>query len=59
VPDVQAAIDRGWVPSYWNDDVEVPDPVCALCAEAKLQFNEEYGDYELKGVCDVPFVVEA
>lgn len=35
VADVEAAIEAGWVPGYWDDatDEDVCEPVCPVCVE--------------------------
>ena len=35
-PNIEEAIDAGWVPTYWDGDNELDGPVCADCAEKHL-----------------------
>lgn len=46
VPNVDAAIDAGWVPSFWDGDIEIWTPVCAPCAAVHLRVAE-HGEMEL------------
>lgn len=50
VTPVEAAVDGGWVPSFWHNNVEyrrVGMGICPDCVTVHLKFNEEYGDFEL------------
>jgi hypothetical protein len=33
--DVDALIDEGWIPSYWDGDTEQDGPICPDCQETK------------------------
>jgi len=44
-----AMMDAGWIPAYWCGDMEVADEVCPACVKGRLDFSEEYGDYQLRG----------
>lgn len=46
VVDVETAIQAGWIPSFYDDQREVSEPVCPSCTSARLQFSED-GEYEL------------
>lgn len=45
--ETDAAVDAGWIPSFWHGDREVDGQVCPSCCKAHLRFNEEMGDYEV------------
>ena len=46
MPNVLEAVEDGWIPSYWDGDVEVCEPVCPHCVYWYLRFNEDSGYYE-------------
>ncbi|MGD9856113.1 MAG: hypothetical protein AB7U20_14305 [Planctomycetaceae bacterium] len=46
VPDPVAAMQAGWIPSYFDGDDEVSDPVCNRCVEVRLQQADD-GEFEL------------
>ena len=48
LPSMDAVIDAGWIPSYWEGDTETANPVCPDCASVHLQYNPTHGDYELR-----------
>ena len=46
VPDVEAAIAADWIPSFYDEDREIPEPVCPACTLAKLHLADD-GEFEL------------
>ena len=46
VTDTAAAIDADWVPSFYDGEREVSEPVCPACTSARLQLGED-GELEL------------
>ncbi len=46
VADLEAAIDADWIPSFYDGDREVCEPVCPSCTAGRLQFSDD-GEYEL------------
>lgn len=46
-PSTGAAIDAGWIPSFWNANGEQMSPACASCTSAFLEYKPDTGDYEL------------
>ncbi len=47
VNSTEEAIDQGWIPDYWEGDVNIDGPVCPGCAATMLRYNDEHGDYDL------------
>jgi len=41
--DVEAAIEAGWIPSFYEvgDEHETPDPVCPMCQEVFLEQDDD------------------
>ena len=58
VSDTNAAIDAGWIPSYWDGDGEVEGPFCDECVAKRLQLCEETGDHELSPNRLEPMTIE-
>lgn len=56
VADVDQAIDAGWIPDFWDGEDEVGEPVCPECCEAKLQYDEDTGDFEraTESIVEIP-----
>lgn len=50
IKDVEAAIDAGWMPSYWIDDVEFSRVVCDECIGHHIEFVEDVPVMKLTGV---------
>jgi len=50
MPDIESAIRAGWEPSFICSEVgdEYSAPVCNDCYIYYMQFNEEFGDFELR-----------
>jgi hypothetical protein len=46
VTDVETAVQADWIPSFYDGDHEVSEPVCPSCTSARLQFSDD-GEYEL------------
>jgi hypothetical protein len=46
VDDVETAIQLDWIPSFYDGDREVSEPVCPRCASARLQLGND-GELEL------------
>ena len=46
VESVEMAIEQGWVPSFYDGDAEVSEPVCWECEERYLTLAED-GELEL------------
>ena len=44
--DVDAMIDAGWFPYYWDGDVERDGPVCPNCVATRLR-EDKHGEFEL------------
>ena len=40
--------DAGWIPSFWDGETEVDNPVCGECCKDQLQFNVQRGGFSLK-----------
>jgi hypothetical protein len=48
ITSVEAAIDAGWLPSYYDGDDEVLGPVCPECTKSKLEIDPETEEYFLR-----------
>ena len=48
VPNVFAAIDADWIPSYYDGQDEKADPVCPACQKAYLEVDPKDGEFVLK-----------
>ena len=46
VADVETAVQAEWIPSFYDGDREVSEPVCPSCTSARLQFSDG-GEFEL------------
>lgn len=46
VPDVDAAVEAEWIPSFFVEDDEIHDPVCPRCAASRLE-SVDGGELEL------------
>ncbi len=61
VPDTEAAIDAGWIPSFWHAQTEYGghrQAVCSACTRTHLEYNAEMGDYQLKAGAALPADLE-
>ena len=47
IADVDAAIEAGWIPSYYDYDDHECGPACPTCVETRLVFDEETSTYEV------------
>ena len=57
VASIEEAIDLGWCPDFWNEDLQYQGPVCPECQCEHLETDED-GEFELKtGHSLPPFVV--
>jgi hypothetical protein len=45
---IDESIEANWFLSFWGADSEVDRPVCPKCIDYYLQFNERYGDFEVR-----------
>ena len=41
VADVEAAIQADWIPSFFDDEREVSEPVCPACTSARLHLADD------------------
>jgi len=46
VADVEAAINADWIPSFYDGEREVSEPVCPRCTSARLHYSDD-GEWEL------------
>ena len=46
VADVETAVRKNWIPSFYDGDCEVSEPVCPSCTAARLQLSDD-GEIEL------------
>jgi hypothetical protein len=46
VADFEAAVQADWIPSFYDGEREIPEPVCPACTSARLQIGED-GEFEL------------
>ena len=46
VPDVETAIENDWIPSFYDGNREISEPVCPACTSARLELGED-GELEL------------
>jgi len=46
LPDVEDAIDAGWLPAFWVDKVEA-GPVCVRCSVTYLVLTDD-GEFEVR-----------
>jgi hypothetical protein len=46
VADVETAVQGDWIPSFYDGDREIAEPVCPSCTSARLQFSDD-GEFEL------------
>ena len=46
MPSIEAAINAGWVPSYWDGDSETGAPACVECQRTRLRTCDD-GEMEL------------
>lgn len=46
VADVETAIQAHWIPSFYDGDREVSEPVCPSCTSGRLQLSDD-GEFEL------------
>lgn len=46
VADIEAAINADWIPSFYDDQREVSEPVCPSCTSARLHYSDD-GEFEL------------
>ena len=46
VADFEAAVLAGWIPSFYDGEQEITEPVCPACTSARLQIGED-GEFEL------------
>ena len=57
VASIEEAVDLGWCPDFWNEDLQYQGPVCPECQCEHLETDED-GEFELKtGHSLPPFVV--
>ena len=47
MPSVDAAIDAGWIPSYWDGECETGAPACVACQRSRLRCCGD-GEWELR-----------
>ena len=46
--DVDAAIDAGWIPGFWDGDSNIPYPVCPSCQQVHIGQDETGEDVLLR-----------
>lgn len=44
--DLDVAVEEGWVPYFYDGEIEISEPVCPACAEGRIRFDAD-GEYEL------------
>jgi hypothetical protein len=47
-PTVNEAIEAGWIPSFYDGIWECSTPVCSKCVSKHTEWNNEFGDFQLK-----------
>jgi len=47
IESTEAAVDAGWIPSYYDGEDECEGPVCAACVSKRLQVGTD-GELETK-----------
>lgn len=43
----EAAMESGWLPSYWIGGEEITEPICAHCIHGRCRVNSDDGEVEL------------
>ena len=51
--DVDAAIQADWIPSFYDGQREVTEPVCPSCRSTRLRYADD-GEWELAGRTNTP-----
>ena len=52
-PPINAAIDAGWMPSYYDGDEECEGPICPCCVQAYMSTGDD-GELESSPLMPVP-----
>ncbi len=53
--DMNQVVDDGWVPSFWDGEDEVCEPVCGECCETRLELDVEDGELILRPLQPMTF----
>ena len=45
---IDAVIDAGWIPTYWDGDTDTGNPVCPDCVSRHLVLDSYSGEFTLR-----------